>query len=276
MEPVFTLKKIMKPILTAQSTPKIAKKTFLFFVALSFSIKLFAQSPAITSFSPASGAVGTLVTINGANLSTPTAFSIGGVTALVINNTGTVLTGFVMPGAVTGAISLTTGGGTATGSGNFTVTPTLHPGAQRGGKLVGTGSTGPDRQGYSVCVSADGNTAIVGGYQDNSNQGAAWIYTRNGGVWSQQGSKLVGTGNVGAAEQGKSVSISADGNTAIVGGYQDNNNLGAAWVFTRSGGVWSQQGGKLVGTGNTGISDQGWSVALSADGNTALIGGRAQ
>ena len=43
-------------------------------------------------------------------------------------------------------------------------------------------------------------------------------------LWSQQGSKLVGTGNTGAAVQGISVAISADGNTAIMGGAYDNSS----------------------------------------------------
>ncbi|MFI5165188.1 MAG: WD40 repeat domain-containing protein [Thermoanaerobaculales bacterium] len=145
--------------------------------------------------------------------------------------------------------------------------------SQQGNKLVGTAAVGPALQGVSVAISADGNTAIVGGYRDNSNAGAAWVYTRSGGVWSQQGSKLVGTGAVGAANQGISVAISADGNTAIVGGYTDNSGVGAEWVFTRSGGVWSQQGNKLVGTGAVGTAGQGWSVTISADGNTAIVGG---
>ena len=51
----------------------------------------------------------------------------------------------------------------------------------------------------------------------------------------QQGPKLVGTGAVGGALQGGSVSISADGNTAIVGGYNDNGSRGAVWVWTRMG-----------------------------------------
>jgi hypothetical protein len=72
--------------------------------------------------------------------------------------------------------------------------------------------------------------------------GAAWVYTRSGGVWTQQGSKLVGTGAVGNAVQGISAALSADGNTAIVGGPIDNGRSGAAWVYTRSGGVWTQQG----------------------------------
>src|ERR1035441_10508276 len=60
--------------------------------------------------------------------------------------------------------------------------------------------------------------------------------------FSQQGPKLVGPGAVGGAYQGYSVSVSSDGNTAIVGGDADNGNAGAAWVWTRSGGVWTQQG----------------------------------
>jgi hypothetical protein len=124
-------------------------------------------------------------------------------------------------------------------------------------------------------LSADGNTAIVGGAADSSGIGAAWVFIRNGGVWTQQGPKLVGTGAVGAAQQGNSVALSADGNTAVIGGNIDNANAGAAWVFTRSGGVWTQQGAKLVGTGAAGAAGQGFSVALSADGNTMLSGGIA-
>src|ERR1700690_1882570 len=68
----------------------------------------------------------------------------------------------------------------------------------------------------------------------------------------QQGSKLVGTGAVGGAYQGYAVAISADGNTAIMGGENDGGSVGAVWVFTGSGGVWLQQGGKLVGAGAVG------------------------
>jgi hypothetical protein len=112
----------------------------------------------------------------------------------------------------------------------------------------------------------------VGGYLDSSVVGATWVFTRSSGVWSQQGNKLVGTGRVGFGYQGTSVSLSSDGNTAIVGGYADNSDVGAAWVFARSGGVWTQRGNKLVGTGAVGNAKQG-SVSLSSDGNTALVGG---
>ena len=145
---------------------------------------------------------------------------------------------------------------------------------QQGNKLVGTDASPSTKQGISVALSADGNTALVGGPGDNNLQGAAWVFTRSGSVWSQQGPKLVGSGSVGSPQQGSSVALSADGNTALVGGSADNSGAGATWVFTRVGSFWTQQGPKLVGFDGSG-AQQGCSVALTADGNTALVGGSA-
>ena len=111
--------------------------------------------------------------------------------------------------------------------------------SQQGPKLVGAGAVLYTELGSSASLSGDGNTAIVGGFNDNGETGAAWVFTRSGGVWSQQGPKLVGTDAVGGAGQGVSVSLSSDGNTGIVGGTYDNDFAGAAWVYTRSAGVWS-------------------------------------
>ena len=124
-----------------------------------------------------------------------------------------------------------------------------------------------------MALSFDGNTAMVGGFGDNT-IGATWVFTRSGSVWTQQGAKLVGTGGMAVSGQGHAVSLSSDGNTAIIGGSTDNGIAGAAWVWTRSGSVWTQQGSKLVGTGAVGTqSRQGVSVSLSADGFTAVVGG---
>jgi len=122
-------------------------------------------------------------------------------------------------------------------------------------------------------LSADGNTAIMGGLRQFEHRGGVGLYTRSGATWTQEGNKLVGTGAIGKAAQGVSVSLSADGNAVIVGGLGDNSYTGAAWVFTRSGAIWTQQGSKLVGTDTIGQARQGHSVALSADGNTAIVGG---
>jgi FG-GAP repeat len=145
--------------------------------------------------------------------------------------------------------------------------------SQQGEKLTGTGETGAGRFGRSVTLSADGDTALIGGTRDNGFEGAAWVFTRSGSSWTQQGEKLTGTGAVGLAEFGRSVALSADGGTALIGGWGDNGNEGAAWAFTRSGSTWTHQGEKLTGGGESGEGEFGTSVALSADGDTALIGG---
>jgi hypothetical protein len=94
--------------------------------------------------------------------------------------------------------------------------------------------------------------------------------------FTQQGPKLVGTGAVGGALQGSSVALSGDGTTAIVGGYQDNGRTGAAWVYTRSGGVWTQQGSKLVHpSGIEGLIFGSWGYAIRREASLRRSSGRA-
>jgi hypothetical protein len=144
--------------------------------------------------------------------------------------------------------------------------------SQQGSKLVGTGGTASGtNQGTFVGLSADGNTLMEGGYSDNSQVGAVWVFTRSGSTWTQQGGKLVPSDVIGAASM-QAGAISADGNTLIFGGSNDNGVQGAAWIYARSGGVWTEQA-KLVGTGAAGVPFQGSSVAISGDGNTAASGG---
>jgi hypothetical protein len=128
-----------------------------------------------------------------------------------------------------------------------------------------------------VALSGDGNTALIGGSNDNG-VGAAWVFTRAVSTWTLQGSKLTGTasGASANADFGFSVALSADGNTALIGAYNDNGvvgtaGLGTAWVFTRSGSTWPPQGTKLNANDESGHGYFGNSVALSADG----IGGYA-
>ena len=140
---------------------------------------------------------------------------------------------------------------------------------QQGSKLVGTGSVGNARQGNGVSLS--GETLAVGGMDDDGTIGATWIFTRSGTVWSQQ-QKLVGTGYVAFPSQG---SVSLVGDSLAIGGRGDNTNIGATWIFTRTsfGNNFTQQGSKLIGTGNTGASHQGYSVSLSSSDNTLAVGG---
>ena len=74
--------------------------------------------------------------------------------------------------------------------------------------------------------------------------GAAWVFTRSGTTWNQQ-TKLLGSSENGPALFGESVALSADGNTALIGGSEDGAATseyadGAAWQFTRTGSSWTR------------------------------------
>jgi hypothetical protein len=120
----------------------------------------------------------------------------------------------------------------------------------------------------SVSLSADGSTALVGLASDNNDTGAAWIWERTDGGW-RQGPKLVASTAIGTAHQGSAVALSADGQAAIVGGPHDNDDVGAAWIWVRTGVGWSEVA-KLVSSTSW---YQGQSVGLSGDGRVAISGG---
>jgi hypothetical protein len=127
--------------------------------------------------------------------------------------------------------------------------------------------------GRSVALSGDGNTALVGGPADSNYAGAAWTFTRSGATWAQQPRKLTGENEVGAGHFGKSVALSADGETALVGAQDDNEERGAVWTFTRSGAAaFTEPGAKMEPAAELGEGHFGSSLALSADGSLALIG----
>ena len=165
----------------------------------------------------------------------------------------------------------------------------IAPLIQMGEKLTGSGEEGEGGLGFSVAVSADGDTALIGGPSDDDHTGAVWVFVRSGSTWTQQGPKLTASGETGGEDEedcedeageesgvcgfGRSVALSADGNTALIGGPREDHRRGVAWVFTRSGSTWTQQGAPLTGGEESGNARFGRSVALSADGSTALIGG---
>ena len=92
----------------------------------------------------------------------------------------------------------------------------------------------------------------------------------SGGRWSQEGEALSATGELGDPNFGSSLAISADGRTAIVGGPESG---GGAWIFARTGATWAQQGDRPSPPRNEGeFGAFGESVALSADGDTAIVG----
>lgn len=135
-----------------------------------------------------------------------------------------------------------------------------------------------DYFGGSVALSADGNTALIGAdvttVSGNSTEGMAYVFTRVSGVWSSTPTQSF-TDPVGAANDhfGESVALSQDGNTALISAVGTNNYAGAAYVYTRTNGVWSATPTQSFADPTATANDQfGVRVALSGDGSTALIG----
>lgn len=140
-------------------------------------------------------------------------------------------------------------------------------------KLTAADGAALDVFGVAVALSSDGDTAIVGARGAQTNRGAAYVLTRSGTSWSQQ-AKLTATDGTTLDVFGWSVALSSDGDTAIAGAYKadvgTNVFQGAAYVFTRSGTSWSQQE-KLIAADGAALDFFGWSVALSSNGNTAIV-----
>ncbi len=114
--------------------------------------------------------------------------------------------------------------------------------------------------GFSVALSSDANTAVV--CDPNAGAGAAWVFVRSGGKWSQVGPKLTGATSGGF---GYTAALSGDGNTALIA----EEHSGLAWVFTRSGEEWTREATPLGIGGRTFVEGP---VALSANGQIALLG----
>lgn len=129
---------------------------------------------------------------------------------------------------------------------------------------------------FGDTVALSGDTALVGARNDDDPNGilggSAYVFHRDGGTWTQQ-AKLVPSD--GDAEDLFGWGISISGDTALVGarGHTDPNgeDAGAAYVFARSGGQWTQQAKLVPDDGDVG-AEFGEAVAVSGD--TALVGAR--
>ncbi|CAK8720703.1 FG-GAP repeat-containing protein [Candidatus Electrothrix laxa] len=137
-------------------------------------------------------------------------------------------------------------------------------------KLTATEGTATDEDmfGSSVTLSSDGSIALIGAAFYAGEQGAAYIFIRSGDLWSQQ-QRLTASEGMEMDGFGCSVSLSSDADTALVGAYGDDSEQGAAYIFTGSGGIWSQQQMLTVADGTAG-DRFGLSVAVSGD--TVVVG----
>ena len=136
-----------------------------------------------------------------------------------------------------------------------------------------------DQFGLSTAVSSDGTTIIVGTPNDDpgglSNQGSAYIFDWNGSTWSQT-QNIVQSDALASGSFGYGVAISDDGTVAAVGaGYHDSQgtNNGAVYIFTKSGGTWSQTQ-KMYASDYASHTNQylGLNISMAGDGSMVVAG----
>jgi len=124
---------------------------------------------------------------------------------------------------------------------------------------------------FGVSVSVAGDVALAGAEKDDG-LGSAYVFERNIGGTNAWGWVAKLTASDGASGDNFGYSVSADGDTALIGAYGSDGNRGAAYVYQRNFGgtnVWGEVT-KLAATDGEGGDHFGWSVAV--DGGTALIG----
>jgi hypothetical protein len=163
-------------------------------------------------------------------------------------------------------------------SGSVYVLRTTDGGATYGqvAKLTASDAAAYDRFGHSVAI--DGNTVVVGADGKDSYTGAAYVFrTSDGGATYDEIAKL--TASDGAAYDEFGISVAIDGDTVVVGAYNDGNTgqydyydgAGSAYVFrTTDDGVTYDQVAKLTAADVAASDEFGWSVAV--DGDTIAVG----
>ena len=154
-------------------------------------------------------------------------------------------------------------------------------------RLVASDRAAGDQFGRAIDISSDGTYAIIGAPQSGNGSaalpyaGAAYIFTRSGSTWTQQ-AKIVSSDLQTNDHFGDSVSISSDGNYAVVGttwekgGAGDPLNFaGAAYIFSRSGSTWTQQA-KIVSSDLEAGDQIGLSVSINGDGSYVIVGAHGE
>jgi hypothetical protein len=134
--------------------------------------------------------------------------------------------------------------------------------------LIATDPSYNGNFGWSVAVS--GSTAVVGAPYANSSTGAAYVFTKVKGTWTQQAELLASDAATDSGDDfGWSVAIS--GNTVAIGAPDHSNELGAAYVFTRTGGTWTQQA-EFLDPESGAISNIKFGYSVVTSGSTVMVG----
>ncbi len=143
-----------------------------------------------------------------------------------------------------------------------------------------TASDGAANDEFGISVAVDGDTILVGAHQNDSNKGAAYIFTKFSGVWgnaSVSGNHRVETAKLvaadGAADDEFGISVALDGDTAVIGAHQDDDNgnqSGSAYIFTKdSDDAWSQA---ATLTASDGAANDELGISVAVHGDTVVVG----
>jgi hypothetical protein len=141
--------------------------------------------------------------------------------------------------------------------------------SEQAGPLTGSFVTGSSRQGTTVSIYED--TIAIGGPNNFFNRGNVWIFVRNGTTWTQEAGPIQGTGQESNKNIYQGISVSLHKDKLVFGGYGYCSNVGAAWIFTRTNGVWNQTYSRIIGSGFTGVPKQGYSIHTTE--NYTIVGG---
>lgn len=195
----------------------------------------------------------------------------GAISMSQINNSGTATVD--MQSLVSRVIGGKPGTSQAISLSNFyytqtaTKTATLLSNPQLGYSSIGLGA--------SMAISSDGNTVASA----NTTYDRVFVFTRANGSWTQEWN--VANQAIGVYSFGSSLALSGDGNTLVVGvpqyhGGTSSDYYGTAYIYTRSGTTWTllQQLSYSNRVGTT--VNFGYSVAISEDGSTVIVGGQNQ
>lgn len=143
-------------------------------------------------------------------------------------------------------------------------------------KLVASDGATGDYFGFSVSISADGNTILVGAPYKSSERGSAYIYVKNGSNWNEL-SILVASDGVAGDRFGHSVTLNSVGTLAIIGARSGDGvvaNSGTAYIFKNTGGLfgsWAQEQ-EIMASDGVASAFFGWSVAINTNSNIIVVG----
>ncbi len=127
--------------------------------------------------------------------------------------------------------------------------------------------------GYALALSADGTAALIGAPHP-SGVGRVFLFVAQSGAWGLSPIATLSDPMSNVQDNfGSSLALSSNGTVALVGAYGSDKGSGTAYLYRSTGGVWSATPEASFSDPDAAAGDFfGYSVALSGDATTALIG----